>query len=161
VSLGYCVGSAERFRLDYSGGNPHTELVLLHSSWSIPDAFPPSWGQVARARLAEVAWKAGIRDFRSPPVFSSLGVRGTTRLSLPTDPASCYIANLAPIRGEVSTIALTARAAASSSEAHSTDGSGVSLAFCAHGRETVLLEAQALGTGVAWILGVWPAGRLQ
>lgn len=161
VSLGHCVGRAERFRLDYSGAVPHSEVVLMHSTWAIPESFPASWGSLARSRLALVAWKAGLRDFVSPPVFSSLGVRGTTRMTLPTDPAGCYIANLAPIRGEVTSMALGARAAAVTSEAHAPDGSGVSLAFCARGQETVFLETQALGAGVAWILGVWSAGRLE
>ena len=58
-------------------------------------------------------------------------------------------------------MALGARAAATTSEAHSLDGGGVSLAFCARGQETVFLETQALGAGVAWILGVWSAGRLE
>lgn len=161
VSLEHCVGRAERFRLDYSGAVPHSEVVLLHSSWAIPESFPPDWGSLARARLAQVAFGAGLRDYVAPPVFSSLGVRGTTHLTIPTDPAGCYIANVAPIRGEVTSMALGARAAAVTSEAHSLDGDGVSLAFCARGQETVFLETQALGVGVAWILGVWSAGSLE
>lgn len=161
VSLRHCVGSAERLRLDYSGAVPHSEVVLVQSIWSIPDAFPISWGSLARARLAQVAWQAGLQDFAGPPVFSSLGVRGTTRLTLPTDPAGCYIANLAPIRGDVTNVALGARAGAATSEAHASDGAGVSLAFCAQGVETVFLEAQTLGAGGAFILGVWRSGRLE
>lgn len=161
VSLRHCVGRVERFRLDYSGAVPRSEIVLLHSSWPIPAAFPQSWGSLARARLARVAWERGLGDYGAPPVFSAMGVRGTTRLVVPTDPGACYIGTLALLRGEVTTLALAAQAAATTYEAHVPDGSGVSVAFCANGEQSVVVEAQTLGTGIAWILGVWRAGRVK
>lgn len=161
VSLRHCVGRAERFRLDYSGAVPHSEIILLHSSWPLPESFPVSWGALARSRLAQVAWRSGLDDFTEPPIFSSLGVRGTTRLAIPIAPTGCYIANLAPIRGDVTHMALGVRAGASTSEAHASNGGGVSLSFCAHGKETAFLEAQALGGGAAYILGIWRSGRLN
>ncbi len=161
VSLSYCVGRAERVRLDYSGALPSSEVILVHSTWSIPEAFPTSWGPLARARLAQAAWEGGgLQHFGVPPVYSSLGVRGTTRLTIPVDPSYCYVALLAPIRGEATSLALGTRAMGSTSEAHSTDGPGVAVSFCARGTSRALLEAQALGASVAWILGVWETGRV-
>lgn len=158
VSLRHCVGRSERFRLDYAGAVPLREVILIHSTWPIPDAFPQSWGSLARARLAQVAWERGQPDYGAPPVYSSMGVRGTTRVVVPTDPMACYVANLAVLRGEVTTLALAARVGAASSEAHQPDGAGVSVAFCADGARSATLELQTHGTGVAWILGVWRVG---
>lgn len=161
VLLNYCVGRAERVRLDYSGALPLSEVVLIHSTWSIPEAFPTSWGALARARLAQVAWPRGLSHFATSPVYSSLGVRGTTRLTLPVDPNTCYVGLLAPIRGEATSLALGVRALAATSEAHTTEGPGVAVTFCARGQSKALVEAQALGSSVAWILGVWKTGRIE
>jgi hypothetical protein len=158
VSLRHCVGRSERFRLDFSGATPASEVILIQSMWPIPEAFPSSWGSLARSRLAQVAWERGKPDYGAPPVYSSMGVRGTTRLVLPTDPASCYVANLAVLRGEVTTLALAAQVGTSSSEAQQADSPGVSVAFCAEGAESATLEVQTIGTGLAWIFGVWRVG---
>jgi hypothetical protein len=141
-----------------TGARPQTEITLVHSSWDLPESFPVGWGPVARAHLAQAAWKHSLSTLRSSPVFSSLGVRGATMLSVSVDPSACYIALLAPIRGQVQNMALAVSAGSRVSEAHAEPDSGASVSFCAKGTSQVAIEAQALGTGIAWIRGLWRVG---
>jgi hypothetical protein len=39
-------------------------------------------------------------------------------------------------------------------------GSGTQLAFCASTAEPVLIEVEARGMALVWLLAVWPAGAI-
>src|SRR5690606_24680938 len=85
--------------------------------------------------------------------------RGTTQLRAEIDPEACYLVAVAPLRGEGQRFALGAELPHALREAqNSQPGHGTSLQFCSQGAEQVNLETQAIGSSLAWILGVWRLG---
>lgn len=156
VSLSYCLGRPDRVRLGFTGARPNSEITLVHSAWDIPQGLPISWGPVARARLASTVWSDGLHGLEEAPVYSSLGVRGHTRLVFEVDSERCYVAALAPIRGDIQTMGLAARWGASvrESQSHSATA-GSSVSFCPQAASHVTIDTEVAGSGLAWILGVW------
>jgi hypothetical protein len=157
--LDYCVGRADRVRLDFSGAKAQTEITVVHSRWEIPEGIPRMWGSYSRARLAGALWHDHLPALESAPAFASLGVRGATRLFVDLDPEACYVVAVAPIRGEVTTLSLTAEVGDDRQEATGSGGSeGLALSACANGYDQLEVDVHALGSGLAWILGVWQLG---
>lgn len=154
--LDYCVGRADRVRLDFSGAKSRTEVSMVHSRWEIPEGIPRIWGSYSRARLAAALWLDDLPSLESAPSFASLGVRGATKLFVDADPQACYVVAAAPIRGEVTNMSLTAEVGDEKQEATGSGGSqGLALSTCASGYAQLELNVQALGSGLAWIIGVW------
>ncbi len=159
ASLTHCVGRAERFRVEFSGAQGGDEITLLHSQWELPQGIPINWGPVARAELGRAMFERGFPALDEAPSFSAIGVRGTTQLRAEIDSNACYVAAVAPLRGEGQRFALGAQLPRSIREAQNLQaGHGASLQFCAQGSDEVKLETQAVGSGVAWILGLWRLG---
>jgi hypothetical protein len=162
ASLRHCVGRDERLRVEVSGAQPNTELVLLHAEWDLPEGIPRSWGAVARARLSQALWKQSLPELASRPTFSSMGVRGSTSFALETDPHACYQVVVAPIRGEVESMSLQVGVGSDRRTAQSpAPGAGTTLSFCARGAEQVPLLNWASGSGLSWILGVWQIAETE
>lgn len=159
ASLTHCVGRAERFRVEFSGAPSESEVTLLHGQWDLPEAIPVNWGPVARAELARAMFGRGFPSLDESPSLSALGVRGTTQVWAELDPEACYLAAVAPLRGEGQRFALGAELPHALREAQNTEaGRGTSLQFCSLGSDQVHLETQAVGSGLAWILGLWRLG---
>ncbi len=94
------------------------------------------------------------------PIYSSLGVQGTTELPLAVEPGTCYSALLVPLRGEARSLSLSVRAhAAGEVPRGSTDAEGNAVSFCAQGARLATLEVDGQGAGLAWLLSVWQSGR--
>ncbi len=156
VSLSHCVGRTERVTIEFSGARPGAEISLLQSTWELPAGIPLVWGAVARSQLARAMWNNRLDPLEGRPVFASLGVRGTTHLAFSSELGACYIAAIAPIRGKLKRVALAIEMQGGFRETQSLkNGVGASLTFCSQEINPVRIEAQALGTGVAWILGIW------
>lgn len=155
----HCVGRGARFRLDFSGARPGSEVTVLQGRWELPAGIPLNWGPHARSQLALSIFGDGFSPIERAPMSSSLGVRGVTSQRVQLDPTACYLVAVASIRGTVQHLAFGAyvggRPLQSKGALH---GSGASLEFCTQGAGEVELETQATGSGLAWILGVWQLG---
>jgi len=159
AALSACLGAPTRVELRFIGAAPHASLSLALTRWDLPPGLPSSWGTEAQAGLARLARDAHLR-LLSPPIYSSLGVQGSTELPLELEPDACYSALLVPLRGEVARMSLSVRAHAPGELPHGsadTDGSAVS--FCAQGARLATLEVDSQGAGLAWLLAVWQSGR--
>jgi len=94
-------------------------------------------------------------------VYESLGVSGVTALPLEVDPGVCYLAALAPIRGEPTSVALAVAVGQKHGQNQGPpEGGGTALAFCSNGDDQALLEVEARGVGVVWLFAVWQTGRV-
>ncbi len=158
-ALSVCLGLPVRAELRYVGAPPHAALSLVHARFDFPKGIPEEWGPEARAGMAKVA-RAQRLPLPGRPVYSSLGVQGTTELPLEVEPDACYSALVVPLRGEVRSLSLSAVALAPSEVPRGdSDTEGSAVAFCAHGARHASLEVTGEGANLAWLLAVWQSGR--
>ena len=156
AALEYCVGRPERFRVSYSGARPKSEVVVIHSEWALPVGLPLEWGAQARANLARAIWQTDFPPLKRAPLQATLGVRGTTAIPLEIDPQSCYVAVVAPFRGKTTRFGIASQTRGMIRQAQSLKkGRGVAVHFCAQGARSTRIEIQAVGSGLAWIFGLW------
>ena len=159
AALSVCLGSPAGVELRFIGAAPNASLTLTRARWDLPRGLPGTWGTEARARLAALARAQHLR-LLSPPIYTSLGVQGTSELPLEVEPGACYAALVAPLRGEVRNLSLSALARAAGEVPRGTaDPSGGAVSFCAHGARHVTLEVDGQGASLAWLLAVWETGR--
>ncbi|HEY4105687.1 MAG TPA: hypothetical protein VGM44_17430 [Polyangiaceae bacterium] len=155
-----CLGTPQNIELRFMGAAPNARLLLTHARWDLPPGVPADLGPEARARLARLAREAHFSPQHSP-LYQSIGVQGTTELPLELEPNACYTALLAPLRGEVQNLSLSALAHASGQTARgAADASGSAVSFCARGARTATLEVDGRGANLVWFLAVWETGRM-
>lgn len=161
ASLLSCVGEAVPMRLRFAGSLPATPVALLHARWDLPASVPVGWGPAARARMTAALGVQHVHTLRSAPVYTSLGVTGVTALPFQVEPGSCYIVGLAALRGTALGLGVTASFATDYAQNHGgSGGSGTHVAFCAPVDEPALLEVEARGIGLVWLLAAWHTGKV-
>jgi hypothetical protein len=154
-----CLGAPSSIELRFVGAMPNAHLLLTHAHWDLPAGVPTSWGPEARARLAHLA-RISHFSAKKAPIYESLGVQGTTELPLEVEPDACYTVLVAPLRGEVQSLSLSALAHAPDEAPRGTaDASGSAVSFCANGAAVATLEVDGRGTSLAWLLAAWETGR--
>jgi len=159
AALSLCLGAPTRVELRFIGAAANASLSLTHAHWELPAGVPSSWGPEAQARLAELAQNAHLK-LLNPPIYDSLGVQGTTELSLEVEPGVCYSALLVPLRGEIQRLSLSVRAeAAGEVPRGAADIEGSAVSFCAEGARHASIEIDGQGSSLAWLLSVWQSGR--
>jgi hypothetical protein len=161
ASVEFCIGAQEIVKLSFQGAAPRSPVTLVLSSWRLPSGLPEVWGARARASMAEAV---GLRQFpalRESPIFASLGVQGATALPIEVLPSACYLVVVASIRGMSHGIAIAALSGGLMGQNQSPrDADSTGLAFCAEGDERALIEVEAHGSGLGWLLGVWQVGSV-
>ncbi len=156
ASVLHCSSSSDRVRLDFSGANPSTEVMVLHLEKDIPVGIPIEWGNDARRTFARTLFEATVPSTDAPPVFVQMGVRGETRFPFQFAARSCYLVAVAPIRGEEPRVQLRVVQGATERRSQSLDSmTGAALTFCAPVSGPATLRVTSVGTAVAWVLGVW------
>lgn len=161
ASLFTCVGRRTSAQLSYVGAPPKAPALVVGASWALPESIPVAWGSLARARIARTLEPRALGSLGSGPVYTSLGVQGSTRLPARLEAGVCYTVAAAAIRGNVGSFAMGVQAGAIRRENHAArGGDGVSLSFCAERTSQVVLEVQSSGKALAWILGIWRTAPL-
>lgn len=161
ASVEFCVGQQEIVKLTFQGAAPRTEVSVVLASWQLPQGLPEAWGTRARASMAEAVGKAQFPALTESPVFSTLGVQGPTFLPIEVLPEACYLVVVAAIRGATHGIAVAAESGGSLGQNQSQpDQTSTSLAFCAEGSDRAVLEVEAHGSGLGWLLGLWQVGSV-
>ncbi|MCH2109552.1 MAG: hypothetical protein MK135_09490 [Polyangiaceae bacterium] len=157
--LNYCVGSPTRTILRTRGAQNARRLVLLLGTWNIPAQLPLNWGTEARARLAHALGATPAMQVTPIPIDATLGVRGRTIYSIPTDPGRCYVAAVILLQGEASNLALKTRRGLEQKEATAPPKQlGTSVQFC--GQQSYSeIEVTAQGSGLQWLAAIWPIER--
>lgn len=159
ATLNVCLGVPTRVELRFLGAAPHAALRLTLARWDLPAGLPRSWGSEAHASLARVARSAHL-ELPNAPVYSSLGVQGSTLLPIEVEPSACYSVLLVPLRGEARTLSLSVRAHAIGEVAHgAADSDGTATSFCAQGARLATIDVDSQGSGLAWLLAIWQTGQ--
>jgi len=159
AALSVCLGAPTRVELRFIGGTPNAALSLLRARWDLPPGVPQAWAAEAQARLARVARAARLR-LLSEPIYSSLGVQGSTELPFEVEPDACYSVLLVPVRGEARSLSLSVRAhVAGEMPRGSTDKDGSAISFCARGARRATVEVSGQGSNLAWLVSAWQSGR--
>lgn len=160
ATASFCLGAASAVRVRFAGAAPRSSVLVLHGRWSLPRGLPTYWGAATRAHMAEALRERRVKAPVEAPVYSSIGVAGVTALPVQTEPGACYQVVAAVMDGHAS-LSLAATAGDRTSENRSPDdGDGAALAFCAGGADHALVEVEAQGPRVVWLLGVWQTGRV-
>jgi hypothetical protein len=161
ASVQVCVGRQEIVKLNFQGAAARSPVTVVLASWPIPAGLPEAWGARARARMAEAAGTGQFPALKHRPVFSTLGVQGATALPLEVVPGGCYLAVIGAIRGTTQGIAIAARTGSFTGQNQSSrETTSTGLAFCTDGDETALIEVEAHGAGLGWLLGVWQVSHV-
>ena len=158
-ALSVCLGVATSAELRFIGATPRAPLTLTHALWDLPLGLPTNWGPEPRAHLAHLAQRDHLR-LPKQPIYSSLGVQGTTELPLEVEPGACYSAFLTPLRGDVRNLSLSAVAhSPGETPRGATDTDGCVVSFCAQGARHATLEVTGDGANLAWLVAIWDRGR--
>jgi hypothetical protein len=161
ATLSRCVGEPTAARLRFSGSLPAMPIVLLSARWALPQGVRELWGVEVSARMAEAIWRSHNRSLKGSPVYESIGAGGLTALPIEVEPGACYLAAVAPIRGDTSGMALAVQVGKQHGQNNSgPESSGTTLAFCNEVESRGLLEVETRGSGVAWLIAVWQTGQL-
>jgi hypothetical protein len=113
------------------------------------------------AKMAEAVWQSHNRALGDSLIHESLGVAGVTAVPLEVEPGACYLAAVAPIRGDSSGLAMATVLGARHGQNHGgPEGGGTSLAFCSQSEQNALVEVEARGVGLVWLLAIWQTGRI-
>lgn len=161
ASLSVCLGLPTRVEFRFVGAAPQAALRLTDARWDLPRGLPSSWGSEAHGRLARLALPAHL-SLADAPIFSSLGVQGSTRLPIEVEPGTCYSALLVPLRGEVRSMSLSVLAHATGEVAHgASDSDGTIVSFCAQGAQLATVDVDTQGSSLAWLLAIWQTGRRE
>jgi hypothetical protein len=161
ATLGLCVGAAQNALLTFAGGIPGMPTLITHARWELPAGLPIRWSPEARASMADVLWRTGVRGITTSPIYESLGVAGTTTLPLEVEPGACYVVAAAPVRADVKLIAMAVEAGPVRAYSHSDEEGGATLlAFCVQAERRARLDVEAHGASVVWLGAVWQTGRV-
>lgn len=162
ASVEFCVGRQEIVKLSFQGAAPRSPVTLVLASWHLPAGLPEAWGARARASMAQAIGKPLFPALRESPVVAALGVQGATSLPIEVLPNACYLAVVAGIRGMTHGIAIAAESGGYTAQNQSSrDETSTSVAFCAEGDTKALIEVEAHGSGLGWLLGVWQVSQLS
>jgi hypothetical protein len=162
ATLTICVGEATPLRLRFGGSLPRMPIALLTARWDLPRGLPEEWDPEVRGRMAEAIWHSHNRSLGGRPVSESIGVGGLTALPIEVEPGACYLAAVAPIRGESTGVGLAAAVGRQHAQNHGgPEGAGTTVAFCSAGEERALFEIETRGVGVVWLFAVWQTGQLS
>jgi len=158
----HCAGQTERVVVDFNGANPETELVIIHLSTPLPEGLPVSWGSRARSLFAQGLRAAGTPPLQAPPLVSGLGVRGKTTLPLELSPHTCYVAAVAPMRGDNRRLVLRVETPLVERQIQ-TQGPNAAgpVLFCTSHETTGALSIHSVGTAVTWIAALWQFAPLK
>lgn len=161
ASVEFCVGRQEIVKLSFQGAQPRSPVTLVLASWHLPAGLPEAWGARARASMAEAVGKPLFPALRESPVVAALGVQGATTLPIEVLPNACYLVVVAGIRGITHGIAIAAQSGGYTAQNQSArEATSTSVAFCAEGDSKALIEVEAHGSGLGWLLGVWQVSQL-
>jgi hypothetical protein len=160
AALTFCAGARTLAGFRFVGAPPNGRLWLLASRFALPEGLPEAWGSGGRARMAALLRRQQVRVVGSP-IEQALGLQGPTLLPLRLEPGACYVAALAPVRGQAFSLALGARGVGISSQNHSVGDEGTLLTFCSPRAEAVALEADSRGAGLTWLFALWQVGRVR
>jgi hypothetical protein len=155
--LMHCAGQTERVVVDFHGAHPETELVISYLFTPLPQGLPVAWGSRARSLMAHALRAAGAPRLPGPPMLSALGVRGKTTLPLELAAHSCYVALVAPLRGDNRRLVVRVQTPVTERQIQ-TQGPRAAgpLLFCTSSETTGVLRVHSVGTAITWIAAVWP-----
>lgn len=159
ANLGFCIGESAVARLRFTGSPPGQPALLIAATQPLPRGLPEDWGAGPRGRVAEALTRQRGRMPVQAPVEQSMGVAGVTLVAADVIPGACYVAALAPIRGQTTGVAMAVNGGRERAQNHAPEGGGTALSFCAD-RDTATFEIEARGAGVVWLFALWKVALL-
>jgi hypothetical protein len=168
AEVGACVGEETRVEVVFAGSSSFAPVLVVHSSWPLPQFLPTLWGAEARGRMALVLLARHVRSLPRAPVFLAQGGSGTTRVPLSVEPGGCYVALVSVVRGLARAVALRVHVGGEDTvDDRGIDDSGALVAFCALERDRAIARVEVHGAPpVGWGLavyriedGVWETSR--
>lgn len=159
--LEFCLGAPSAIQLSFMGSRGSSEVWLTDAVFPIPRGLPAEWGPRVRAGMAAALWRRKVSALETSPESSFLGGSTGTRIPVELSPGGCYLAIISAARGDLRYLSLSAHLDGRTTF-DSTAGiyDGTALAFCAENDRRALLEVDARGLSIAWVLGLWRVGSV-
>lgn len=155
-----CLAKATEVSLRFVGAPRAGHVYITDALFKLPAFVPESWGTRTTSSLANLVRRRGVPHPRLGPVAMTLGVQGSTDVSVGVEPGRCYLAAVALMRGTSRGVRLVAAASSrSSTEEAPPTGEGASVVFCSEDRDVARLTVDAPGAAIWWVLLVWPLGE--
>jgi hypothetical protein len=159
--LDFCLGEPSTVLIPFVGAAGAMPVTLSAARWPISARVPTRWGPRSRAGFAAALFKRRAPEPRTDPILESLGVQGQTSVPLEVVPGRCYLAALAPMRGEARSMRLTATVGDRVVRDETSERpEGVALSFCAERATVARFDADVRGNFAWWALAVWPMGSV-
>jgi hypothetical protein len=159
--LDFCLGEPGAVTIPFVGAAGAMPVTLSAARWPISARVPTRWGSRARAGFAAALFKRRAPEPRAEPILESLGVQGQTSVPLEVVPGRCYLAALAPLRGEARSMRLSAAVGDRMVRDETSERpEGVALSFCAERSTVARFDADVRGNFAWWALAVWPMGSV-
>ncbi len=154
--LDACFGRTTELGMVFGGAPQGARLAIHDAVFPVPEGVSAHWGPRAQAGLLTALKKRLRRGPDRAPLFEALGAQGTTRMSLPVEPGSCYIAAATLLRGSSRGMRLLARAEARATfEEVPPAESSASVMFCSDTSSHAELTLDVPGASIGWVLAVW------
>jgi len=161
ASLSFCLGEPRLMTLDVRGGSPQSSLGVLQATWPLPEPLPAQWGARVRGRLADALREVPSRGLGTHPIHATLGVQGSTRLSVQVKPGACYVAAVAALDRPPERIGLAGRAGGVVSQTRARgERTSAAITVCATA-PSLSIDVQSVGAGAGWLLAVWELGKRE
>jgi hypothetical protein len=157
-----CVAGATTVNVRFGGVAPFAKLALVRARWDLDPSLPGRWPADAHARMSGLL-RAQRRSLgQAPLIDEALGVQGNTLASVEVEPGACYLALAVGLRGEVAALSLAAQAGHRVAQSRiDADVPGAALSFCAGTANRALVEVDARGLGLHWMMAIWQLGRTR
>jgi hypothetical protein len=162
-----CVGKETLGAVVFSGAPPHSNVLVTHAAWPIPDHIPWTWGPETRGRMAGALLARHVSAPPSDAVTLAQGGSGVTTVPISIEPGGCYLAVASVTHGHARGLGVRAVVGArQASDERGTNDEAGAVAFCAREQSRARLEIEARGTALSWGMaifrvesGVWGVTR--
>jgi hypothetical protein len=157
-----CTLRTRRLQIALEAEGEDVEETLAFAHYGLPSGLPERLGPELGERLLQALGGSTAPRKLGSLVFASLGAQGLTPMPQSLLPGTCYVAAVVTVHGSAQTLSLGARAGATHVEADvASDQPGAHVGFCTGTSPLAVLEVEARGIGVAWLVTLFQTTRAR
>lgn len=155
-----CLPNSDRVSIRYSGGPSHGKVHLFEARYDAPPHLPKKESVVTYALTAQAVRRRALPEApRGATMVTNIGGHGATQIPLVVEPNHCYLAVVAPLRGPLTGLRLSARVGGRVVSDETPGGhESISAVLCSGDDELAKLTVDSAAVSSWWKLFVWTLG---